>query len=76
MLSADLTEEIIGHPVGGVCPFALKQPLTVALDISLKRFETVYPACGSANSAIEITPEELEKYAQTDLWVDVCKDWM
>lgn len=76
MLPGEKTEEIIGHPVGGVCPFALKQPLTVALDISLKRFESVYPACGSANSAIELTPIELEVHAQTDLWVDVCKNWM
>ena len=76
MLSTEKSAEIIGHPVGGICPFALKQQLTVALDISLKRFETVYPACGSANSAIELTPEELSKYAQTTLWVDVCKDWI
>jgi prolyl-tRNA editing enzyme YbaK/EbsC (Cys-tRNA(Pro) deacylase) len=76
MLGLEEAFDITGHPVGGVCPFALKQPLTVALDISMKRFETVFPACGSANSAIELTPSELEKYAQTTLWVDVCKDWI
>jgi len=76
MLQAEDALQIIGHPVGGVCPFALKQPLTVALDISMKRFETVFPACGSASSAIELTPAQLEKYAQTTLWVDVCKDWL
>ncbi len=76
MLSLDEAYQITGHPIGGVCPFALKQPLTVALDVSLKRFETVFPACGSANSAIELTPAELEKHAQTTLWVDVCKDWI
>lgn len=76
MLSLEQAHSFTGHPVGGVCPFALKEPLTVALDISMKRFETVFPACGSANSAIELTPKELEKYAQTTLWVDVCKDWM
>lgn len=76
MLQLEDALDLTGHPIGGVCPFALKKPLTVALDISLKRFETVFPACGSANSAIELTPEELEKYAQTTLWVDVCKDWM
>jgi prolyl-tRNA editing enzyme YbaK/EbsC (Cys-tRNA(Pro) deacylase) len=76
MLPLDEAYQITGHPIGGVCPFALKQPLTVALDVSMKRFETVFPACGSANSAIELTPAELEKYAQTTLWVDVCKDWI
>ena len=76
MLTFDEAYQITGHPIGGVCPFALKQPLTVALDISMQRFETVFPACGSANSAIELTPAELEKYAQTTLWVDVCKDWL
>lgn len=76
MLSLEQALTLTGHPVGGVCPFALKEPLTIALDISMKRFETVFPACGSANSAIELTPAELEKYAQTTLWVDVCKDWM
>jgi prolyl-tRNA editing enzyme YbaK/EbsC (Cys-tRNA(Pro) deacylase) len=76
MLSLEEALAFTGHPVGGVCPFALKEPLTIALDISMKRFETVYPACGSANSAIELTPQQLEKYAQTTCWVDVCKDWM
>jgi prolyl-tRNA editing enzyme YbaK/EbsC (Cys-tRNA(Pro) deacylase) len=76
MLSLEEALAFTGHPVGGVCPFALKEPLTISLDISMKRFETVYPACGSANSAIELTPQQLEKYAQTTCWVDVCKDWM
>ncbi len=76
MLSLEEAVSFTGHPVGGVCPFALQQPLTVALDISLKRFETVFPACGSANSAIELTPSELQKHAHTTLWVDVCKDWI
>jgi prolyl-tRNA editing enzyme YbaK/EbsC (Cys-tRNA(Pro) deacylase) len=76
MLSLEEALAFTGHPVGGVCPFALKEPLTIALDISMKRFETVFPACGSANSAIELTPQQLEKYAQTTCWVDVCKDWM
>lgn len=73
MLSREETEEMIGHGVGGVCPFAVKEGVTVYLDVSLKRFETVYPAAGSSNSAIELTLEELEKYAASAGWVDVCK---
>ena len=61
--------------VGGVCPFAIKEGVTVYLDESLKRFQTVFPACGSSNSAIELTIEELEKYAAPADWVDVCKGW-
>ena len=76
MLTLEDAFSFTGHPVGGVCPFALQQPLTVALDVSLRRFKTVFPACGSANSAIELTLAELEKHAQSSLWVDVCKDWM
>ncbi|MBR6258671.1 MAG: YbaK/EbsC family protein [Oscillospiraceae bacterium] len=75
MLSPQETEELIGHAVGGVCPFAVKEGVTVYLDESLKRFETVFPACGSSNSAIELTLEELEKYSSGKAWVDVCKDW-
>jgi prolyl-tRNA editing enzyme YbaK/EbsC (Cys-tRNA(Pro) deacylase) len=66
-------EEKIGHPVGGVCPFAINQNVKVYLDESLKRFETVFPACGSGNSAIELTIAELETYSNYTSWVDVCK---
>lgn len=62
-----------GHAVGGVCPFALPPGVDVCLDISMKRFATVFPACGSGNSAIELTPEELEQYSQSHSWVDVCR---
>lgn len=75
MLSYDQVEELIGHAVGGVCPFAIHDNVTVYLDESLKRFETVFPACGSSNSAIELTIPELEKYSNYKGWVDVCKDW-
>lgn len=75
MLSYDQVEEYIGHAVGGVCPFAIPDTVTVYLDESLKRFETVFPACGSSNSAIELTLPELEKYSNFTSWVDVCKDW-
>ncbi len=75
MLTADEVEELIGHAVGGVCPFALNDGVTVYLDVSLKRFETVFPACGSSNSAIELTMEEMEKYSGYTEWVDVCKAW-
>lgn len=73
MLSFDEVTEKIGHAVGGVCPFAVNDGVTIYLDDSLKRFETVFPACGSSNSAIELTPEELEKYSNTHQWIDVCK---
>ena len=73
MLSFDQVEARIGHAVGGVCPFAVNDGVEVWLDASLKRFETVFPACGSSNSAIELTIAELEKYAQPNGWVDVCK---
>ena len=73
MLSFDQAAELIGHAVGGVCPFAVNEGVTVYLDESLKRFETVFPACGSSNSAIELTIAELEKYSGFDCWVDVCK---
>ena len=65
--------ELVGHAVGGVCPFALKEGVTVYLDESLERFETVFPACGSGISAIELTVDELEKYSNCSDWVDVCK---
>jgi prolyl-tRNA editing enzyme YbaK/EbsC (Cys-tRNA(Pro) deacylase) len=73
MLSPDEVVELVGHAVGGVCPFAVKPGVKVYLDESLKRFETVFPACGSSNSAIELTMPEMEKYAGEEGWVDVCK---
>ena len=71
MLSFDEVNEVVGHPVGGVCPFAINPGIDVYLDESLKRFETVFPACGSTNSAIELTIEELEKYSNYISWVDI-----
>lgn len=73
MVPADLTEELIGHSVGGICPFAVKENVAVYLDNSLKRFATVFPACGSSNSAIELSLEELYKYANAKAWIDVCE---
>lgn len=73
MLSREETAEKIGHAVGGVCPFAVNDGVDVYLDESLKRFETVFPACGSSNSAIELTLEQLEKLSNFKAWVDVCK---
>ncbi|HHT43965.1 MAG TPA: YbaK/EbsC family protein [Fastidiosipila sp.] len=75
MLTPDQAEELVGYAVGGVCPFAVNDDVKVYLDQSLRRFETVFPACGSSNSAIELTIPELEKYAASTEWVDVCKDW-
>ncbi len=75
MLSPEEVETLVGHRVGGVCPFAVNQGVKVYLDVSLKRFETVFPACGSSNSAIELTIEELEKYSGYGEWVDVCKGY-
>ncbi len=76
MLTPDEAETLIGHAVGGVCPFGINEGVTVYLDNSLKRFETVFPACGSSNSAIELSIEELEKYSSYTSWVDVCKGWI
>ena len=73
MLTADEVRSLIGHEVGGVCPFGIKDGVDVYLDESLKRFEKVYPACGSANSAVELTPEELEQLSGSKAWIDVCK---
>ena len=73
MLSFEEAEPLIGHAVGGVCPFAVNEGVNVYLDESLKRSETVFPACGSSNSAIEMTMEDLEKYSGFEAWVDVCK---
>ena len=75
MLSADEVLELVGHPVGGVCPFGVNDGVTVYLDESLRRFETVFPACGSSNSAIEVTIPELEKFSGFKAWVDICKGW-
>lgn len=73
MLAFEEAEELIGHAVGGVCPFAVNEGVEVYLDESLKRFEMVFPACGSSNSAIELTLKELEKYSGFIAWIDVCK---
>ena len=73
MLTPDEAVSLIGHAVGGVCPFAVNEGVTVYLDESLRRFETVFPACGSGNSAIELTIPELERYSGYAAWVDVCK---
>ncbi len=67
-------EQLIGHEVGGVCPFGIKDGVEVFLDDSLKRFPIIYPACGSSNSAIKLTIEELEKASNYEKWIDVCKD--
>ncbi len=77
MISPQDVEAKIGHTVGGVCPFGVKEDVNIYLDASLKRFTTVYPACGSANSAIELTLPQLEKLSGDNFsdWVDVCKDW-
>lgn len=73
MLSPDEVSELIGHAVGGVCPFAVNDGVSTYLDESLRRFETVFPACGSSNSAIGLSIPELEKYSNFTQWVDVCK---
>lgn len=75
MISPEQVEFLIGHEVGGVCPFVTNEGVDVFLDVSLKRSETVYPAAGSGNSVIELSIEELEKHSQSKGWVDVCKDW-
>ena len=75
MLTPDEAIQYTGHAVGGVCPFALPDGVTVWLDESLLRFETVYPAAGSASSAVRMTPQELEKASRSAGWVDVCKGW-
>ena len=75
MLPAEEAEERVGHAVGGVCPFAVNDGVEVYLDESLKRFQTVFPACGSSNSEIELTIPELEQCSNSLAWVDVCKGW-
>ena len=71
MLHGEEVESLTGHPIGGVCPFGLKEGIKVYLDESLERFDHVYPACGSPNSAIKLTIPELEKYAHQESWIDV-----
>ena len=73
MIPFENVEEVIGHGVGGVCPFGINENVKVYLDVSLKAFEVVYPACGSANSAVKLTVEELEKTSNYLKWIDVCK---
>jgi prolyl-tRNA editing enzyme YbaK/EbsC (Cys-tRNA(Pro) deacylase) len=75
MLPSEIVLQLVGHAVGGVCPFAISQDIPVYLDESLKRFETVFPACGSGNSAIELTCDQLFQYGRGRKWVDVCKGW-
>ncbi|MEL7648542.1 MAG: YbaK/EbsC family protein [Sedimentibacter sp.] len=75
MLATEDTVKFTGHAVGGVCPFALPGSVDVYLDDSMKRFKTMFPACGSSNSAIELTLDELEKISGSKKWIDVCKNW-
>lgn len=75
MMTPEELETYVGHAIGGVCPFGIPEQVNVYLDKSLTRFETVFPACGSSNSAIELTIPELEKYSNFKEWVDVCKNW-
>ncbi len=75
MLTPDEAESLVGHAVGGVCPFAVKKGVSVYLDDSLKRFSSVFPACGSSNSAIELSIAELETHSGYIDWIDVCKNW-
>lgn len=75
MLSPKEAETLVGHAVGGVCPFAVNEGVDIYLDVSLKRFDTVFPACGSSNSAIELTISELEEHSGYISWVDVCKGY-
>ncbi|MCY8235165.1 YbaK/EbsC family protein [Priestia endophytica] len=75
MLSANEVEPLTGHRIGGVCPFAVNKGVSVYLDQSLQRFQTVFPACGSGNSAIELTIKQLEEYSKYIKWIDVCKGW-
>lgn len=75
MMTPEEVEALVGHTIGGVCPFGIREGVTVYLDVSLKRFTTVYPACGSSNSAIELTLKELERLSRAEGWIDVCKGW-
>lgn len=75
MLTPEQAVEMTGHAVGGVCPFANPEGVETYLDVSLQRFDTVFPAAGSSNSAIELTCKELEEYSHSRGWIDVCKAW-
>lgn len=75
MLPLEEVLSITGHPIGGVCPFGLASPLKVYLDVSIQRFTTIFPACGTPSSAIEVTSEELELIVRDAVWVDLCKGW-
>lgn len=76
MLTAEEVVEFTGHAIGGVCPFALpRTDVAVFTDVSMKRFDTMFPACGSSNSAIELTCDELYTYSKAEKWIDVCKNW-
>ena len=75
MLAPEEVETLVGHAIGGVCPFAVNAGVEIYLDVSLKRFETVFPACGGSNSAIELTIEEMEEYSGYAGWIDVCKGY-
>ena len=74
MIPFDDVENMIGHAAGGVCPFGVNDGVKIYLDASLKKCETVYPACGTSNSAIKLMPEELERITELEKWVDVCKE--
>lgn len=73
MIPFEDVEKLVGHSVGGVCPFGIKENVDVYLDDSIKRFKIIYPACGSSNSAVKLTVEELEKASNCKKWIDVCK---
>ena len=75
MLSPDEVRTLVGHEIGGVCPFGIDENIPVYLDMSMKRFDTIFPACGSSNSAVELTCEELFNYSNGVKWVDICKGW-
>lgn len=75
MVPAEEVEPRTGHSVGGVCPFGVNDGVDVWLDVSLRRYETVFPACGSSNSSIELNSEELETFSEAKGWVDICRDW-
>ena len=75
MLTAEEVTQRIGHAVGGVCPFGIPANIPVYLDRSLLRFDVIFPACGSSNSAVRLTPQQLETAVGTSEWIDVCKGW-
>lgn len=75
MMPASEVERVIGHAIGGVCPFGIHENVAIYLDESLKRFETVFPACGTSNSAIEVSIDELHTFCHEPTWINVCKSW-